>query len=234
MKVNCTSGLIDDFVQRNYNNFSKRCLEGRASLVSARNDFYKYRDDFAKKGLIQDFFDKTLSLSNQIEKTGNTSLSSLLLNELCKLFQSFNLKGTPEKILFKAIENCQKNHDGLHELARINDLENFYRFTGNDRDLIKILHRKKNCCKKILIDYDRNAQNFKSLIKAPTSKEEVKAQLAFAYSSLGNVLAEKHPVDAITLFQKSKMINEKIGRYKAAHYAELCIRDIQNHRYYRR
>ena len=47
------------------------------------------------------------------------------------------------------------------------------------------------------------------------------------------MLAQKHPDDAIALYEKSREINRELKRYRAADYAMLCIRDIQEGRYRR-
>ena len=58
---------------------------------------------------------------------------------------------------YRAIKNCRRNKDGLHELARIIDLEKVST-KNNNKDLVKILNMKKKCCEKILKDYDSNAK----------------------------------------------------------------------------
>ena len=105
--------------------------------------------------------------------------------------------------------------------------KNFFIATkNNNKKLVKTLNMKKNCCEKILKDYNSNARNFKSLIKIPTSKYYVEAQLATTYCQLAEKVAPNQPDNAIALLQKARMINKKLKRYRAADYNELCIKDI--------
>ena len=60
---------------------------------------------------------------------------------------NFNLQKSSEKIIYRAIKNCRRNKDGLHELARIIDLEKVST-KNNNKDLVKILNMKKNVVKK--------------------------------------------------------------------------------------
>lgn len=233
MKLVCPNISKNELIQKSYNEFYKNCLDGRTSIAKIRHDFHSVQKMYVKNGQVQDFFDKTSTLCDKVEQKGNKSLGSLLVNELSKLCENFNLKGTPEDVLYRAISNSRKNHDGLHELARIVNLEKIYKYSNNRKDMFKVLRMKKDCCKRILADYDTNARNFLSIRRAPTTERQVKIQLAFTYCNLAEMLAKSHPEDAIALFEKSGEINRELGRFRAADYAELCIRDIQNGRFWR-
>lgn len=233
MKAMCNFKPNIDVFKNTYNEFSKTCLEGKAPIAQIRGDFYQVQKLYVKHGQVQDFFDKTSQLCEEVENKGNTNLSTLLVNELSKLGKNFNLNGKPEDMLYKAINNSRRNKDGLHELARIINLEQIYKYSNNRKDKFKVLRMKKDCCKRVLADYEANAKNFLSIKKAPTTKNQVKTQLAFAYCDLADMLAQKHPDDAIALYEKSREINRELKRYRAADYAMLCIRDIQEGRYRR-
>lgn len=227
MKVLYKSDTVNDIFQRKYNIFSKNCFDKNTSLEKVKFDFYTTQDLFVKSGQVEKFADKTNILCNAIENIGDKNISDLLINELSKLCVNFNLQKSSEKIIYRAIKNCRRNKDGLHELARIIDLEKVYS-KNNDKKLVKTLNMKKNCCEKILENYDCNAKNFRSLIKNPTSKYYVKAQLATTYCRLAEMIAKQHPENAIAMFQKARMINKELRRFRAADYAELCIKDIMS------
>lgn len=230
MKVLHKLGSVNDIFQRKYNIFSKNCFDKNTSLEKVKFDFYTTQDLFVKSGQVEEFTNKTNILCNAIENIGNRNISDLLINELSKLCVNFNLQESSEKIIYRAIMNCRKNKDGLHELARIIDLEKIYTKNKNKK-LVKILNMKKNCCEKILKDYNSNARNFRSLIKIPTSKYYVEAQLATTYCQLAEKVAPNQPNNAIALLQKAKMINKKLKRYRAANYNELCIKDIMQNNF---
>lgn len=227
MKVLYKSGTVNDIFQKKYNVFSKSCLSKNTTLEKVKFDFYSMQDLFVKSGQVESFANKTTTLCNAIEHIGNKNISDLLINELSKLCVNFNLHENSEKIIYRAIQNCRRNKDGLHELARIIDLEKVST-KNNDKDLVKILNMKKNCCEKILKDYNSNAKNFKSIIKIPTSKYDVEALLATTYCQLAEKVAPHQPDNAIILLRKSRMINRKLKRYRAADYAEYFIKDIQD------
>ncbi len=225
MSMKVSYKLGSDIFQKKYNVFSKNCLDKNTPIQKVKFDFYSMQDLFIKSGQIERFADTTSMLCNVIEKIGNKDISDLLINELCKLCVNFNLHENSNKIIYRAIKNCRRNKDGLHELARIIDLEKISE-KNNDKDLVKILNMKKNCCKKILKDYDSNANNFKSIIRVPTSKYNVEALLATTYCQLAEKVASHQPDNAIILLRKSRMINKKLKRYRAADYAEYSIKDI--------
>ena len=227
MKVLYKLGSVNDIFQKKYNIFSKNCFDKNTSLEKIKFDFYTTQDLFVKSGQVKKFADKTNILCNAIENIGNKNISDLLINELSKLCVNFNLQESSEKIIYRAIMNCRKNKDGLHELARIIDLEKIYT-KNNNKKLVKTLNMKKNCCEKILKDYNNNAKNFKSIIKIPTSKYDVEALLARTYCQLAEKIAPHQPDNAIILLRKSRMINRKLKRYRAADYAEYLIKDIQD------
>lgn len=232
MNVIFKAGCINDIFNESYRNFSQKCLEGTSSIGAVRDDFYMVKDLFVKSGQVQDFFDKTSQLCEKVEAKGHQNISDLLINELSKLCRGFVLKGNNEKIIYKAIENCQRNHDGLHELARINDLEEIYRNANRRYDLLKILAKKKSCCKKILKDYDENVKNFKTIIKPPASREKVKIQLGTTYSQMADLLSYSRPKDAIALYQKAIEIHRELKFYRAAGYAAHRINEIKKGRNY--
>lgn len=232
MKLICTNIPKNELIQKSYNTFYKNCLDGNASVAQIRHEFHCVQKMYVKNGQVQDFFDKTSTLCDKVEQNGNKSLGTLLVNELSKLCEKFKIKGTPENVLYRAIANSRRNHDGLHELARIINLENIYKYSNNRKDIFKVLRMKKDCCKRILADYNTNAQNFLSIRKAPTTERQVKIQLAYTYSSLAEMLANRHPDDAIALFERAEKINRELGRSKAADYANFCIKDIKNGRFW--
>lgn len=232
MKVILKTGCLNDIFKESYHNFSQKCMEGTSSIGTVRDDFYMVKDLFVKSGQVQDFFDKTSQLCEKVEAKGHQNISDLLINELSKLCRGFVLKGNAEKIIYKAIENCQRNHDGFHELARINDLEEIYRNANRRYDLLKILAKKKSCCKKILKDYDENVKNFRTIIKTPATKDQVKGQLGHTYSQMADLLSYSRPRDAIALYQKAIEVNRELKFFKSASYAAHRINDIKKGRNY--
>lgn len=147
MKVLYKLGSVNDIFQKKYNIFSKNCFDKNTSLEKIKFDFYTTQDLFVKSGQVKKFADKTNILCNAIENIGDKNISDLLINELSKLCVNFNLEKSSERIIYRAIKNCRRNKDGLHELARIIDLEKVST-QNNNKDLIKILNIKKNVVKK--------------------------------------------------------------------------------------
>lgn len=218
-------GSINDIFQKKYNDFTLRCLNPNASIPRVKDTYLDVQDLFVRSGQVQDFFDKTLDLSKQLEGRGNTALSTLLVNELSKLCRAFVLRPNSENVFYKAINNFRQNHDSMHELARIIDLEQIYRMNGDRRNLFKVLHMKKNCCKRILANYEESVANFQSIHKMPTPRKNIQIQLGHVYSALGDMLAREKPDDAIAAYEKSIEINKKLGRHRAVDYAIYNIRD---------
>ncbi len=213
-------GLQDDISHKAYGEFSRLCLTPGTDVRTAKDSFVRTRDLFIRQHRIEEFCDRTFELSERLKKKGNTSLSTLFISELGKMCQSFRLYEQAEALLNIAIENYQKNKDGLHELARLVDLENMYKFLNYRRGTFDVLKRKKDCCKRILNNYDENAAHFESLHVKPTSKTNVQIQLAFTYSTLARMLERTKPENAIALYQKAKKIYEEIGRTREVAYLE--------------
>ena len=228
MKVFSNFGSSNN-IQKAYNELVQVCLSPKIPIRKVKNKYSITQDLFVKNGQVQDFYDKTLELSNHIENQGNKSISKLLINELCKLSMNFKLKENPENLLHKAIRNYKDNNDGFHELARIIDLEELYQQGFSRKDVFRVLRMKKDCCKRILANYDENVKNFASIKRAPTSRESVQAQLAYTYARIGDMLARKNPVDAIRAFEKSQNLNLELGRIRAADYAARTIADIKEY-----
>lgn len=228
MKV--TIGSVDDIFTNAYNTFKKSCYNANSSLPEIKENYTEVRNLFIKSGQIQEFYDKVLELTQQIEKEGKTEICTLLLNELSKVCMSFKLRETPEDILEKTIERFRENNDVMHELARIIDLEEVYHSLGDRHRLFRTLHQKKDCCKKILANYEESANNFISIHRRPTPKESVQSQLAFTYTDLAYMLLRKKPHDAIALYKKSAEINQQLGNTRAVNYANKQINYIKNYR----
>lgn len=230
MKLLVTLGKLgtkDEFVQGVYSKFSSRCLKSRADILSARQDFHEIGDMFLRKNELDNFCDKTIKLSEQLKREGNTRLSDLLINELSKMCMSFNKPKMAKELLNLAIENSRKKNDGLHELARLIDLEKLYKETNDKKALMNILGQKKDCCKRIIKNYEENAANYDSILKTPTPKEGVQVQLAFAYSDLAGMIEKRKPQDAIKMYEKSKEIYRGLNRTKEIEYLERKISKMQ-------
>lgn len=232
MKTLCVIGSCETIYGKAYGDFSSRCIGRKIPLAALKDDFLEVRDLFVKSGQAQEFYDRTLSLSKNIEHNGDNELHALLLNELSKFCMRFKLRQTPESILQKVIQTFQKNNDSMHELARLNDLEQVYQYSGDNYRLFKTLSRKKDCCKRILADYESSAKHFVSLHKVPTSKTSIQSQLAYTYANMATMLKHKNPKDALAMFKKSIEIYQKLGNDKAIIYAQKQINNIK--RYNRR
>lgn len=222
-------GSVDEIFQSAYKNFSKNCNSTSISMPEIKENYREVRDLFVKSGQVQQFYDKTLELSKQIDSCGNSNICTLLLNELSKFCMSFKLRETPESILERTIVRFRENNDSLHELARIVDLEEVCQQSGNRRGLFRALQQKKDCCKKILADYEESAKNFVSIHRQPATKESIQSQLAFTYSNLAQMLLYKKPQDAIALYKKSLEINEKLGNLRAVSHAARQINYIKRY-----
>ena len=220
-------GSVENIFQKTYNDFSRSCRQINPELANIRSRFNDVRDIFIRGNQVNAFCDNTINLSNQLKTEGNTDLSTFLLNELSKLCVQFNMYKKAEELLFIAIDNSRKNQDGLHELARIIDLERIYKATGNRKAMFQILAQKKECCKRVIANYDENLANFRTIHRNPTTKKDVQVQLAFTYSDLAKMLERRKPVDSIKLYTKAKQIYEEVGRPKEVAYLEEKLRRIK-------
>ena len=228
MKTVCVVGSCESIFRKAYGDFSKRCLEGKLPLIELKNNFIEVQDLFVKSGQAQEFYDKTLSFSKDIELNGNKELYTLLLNELSKFCMKFKLRQTPEMILQKVIHTFQRNNDSMHELARLTDLEQIYQYSGDSYNLFRTLSQKKDCCKRILADYDKSAKHFISLRKEPTPRVSVQSQLAYTYANMATMLKHKNPKDALAMLKKSIEIFQRLNNEKAVTYALRQINSIKH------
>lgn len=226
MKV-LNSGLQDDIFHKAYGEFSRLCLTPGTDIGVAKDSFVRTRNLFIRKHRVEEFCDRTFELSEKLKEKGNTSLSSLFVSELGKTCRSFRLYEQAEALLNIAIENYQKSKDGLHELARLVDLEDMYKLLNYRRGLFDVLNRKKECCKRVIANYDENAAHFESVHIKPTPKTNVQVQLAFTYSTLAQMLERRKPENAIKLYQKAKNIYEELGREQEVAYLKKRLKDLQ-------
>lgn len=229
MTILRTISSKSNIFQRAYKSLSTVCLDRSYSLRDIKTEYKDAQDLFVTNGQAHDFFKRTLNLTNYIESQGDTSASKLLINELSKLAIACGFKGEAEKLLYRAIANCRESNDSLHELARIIDLEKLYSSGYSKQKNYKVLRMKKDCCKRVLADYNESKRNFISINKAPTPIECVVAHLAYTYARIGELLGNKNAVDAIRALNKSRTINLQLGRYRAADSAKYTIRDIQEY-----
>lgn len=227
MKLLLKMGKQSDIFQSAYANFSRRCLRPNPEILSAKSDYIEIRDMFVHGGMVEDFCNRTVKLSDELKLNGNGRLSDLLINELSKLCVNFNMHAKAEELLHIALENSRKKNDGLHELARLTDLEYLYKNLNYRKDLFNIRKQKKECCKRVIADYEQNVKNYDSILKKPTPKEGVQTQLAFTYSDLAHMLERRKPQDAVNLYTKSKNIYEGLGKERETAYLTERIRRLQ-------
>lgn len=220
-------GSAENIFQQTYNDFCATCRQKSPELANIRDKFHELRDLFISRNQVDELCDSTIELSSQLHKEGIPDISSLLLNELSKICVQFNLHDKAERLLCIAINNSRQNNDGLHELARIIDLERIYKFSGNRRGMFQILSQKKECCKKIIENYEENLANFRTIHRKPTSKKDVQIQLAFTYSDLAGMIERRKPIDALKLYEKSKQIYIDLGAKKEVAYLKEKIRRVR-------
>lgn len=220
-------GSKEEFVQNAYKRFSARCLNTGADVLSAKRDFKEIGDFFIRTNELDNLCERTIQLSEKLTRDGNTRLSDLLINELSKMCVNSNKTQRAKEILNLAIENSRRKNDGLHELARLIDLEKVCKEAKDKKALLNVLGQKKDCCKKVIKNYDEYAVNYDSILKAPTSKDKVQIQLAFAYSDLAGMIERRKPQDAIKMYEKSKEIYEGLNCTKEIEYLEQRIKRMK-------
>ena len=225
MKVLLKLGAQENLIKKAYADFSERCLSSNPEINAAKANFKKVRDLFVHENQTEDFYQRTIELSQKLNEQGNRNLGDLLINELSKLCLNLKLPKA-EECLKIALENSRRKNDGLHELARLTDLEYLYKDNNNRKALFAILRQKKDCCKKIIEDYNNNVVSYSSIHKAATSKDKVKTQLAFTYSDIAGMLERKKTEDAINLYEKSKNIYIELGQQRESNYLKEKIRRI--------
>lgn len=225
MKFLAKLGPQQNFIKNAYADFSKRCFSPSQDYRTAKAEFKNLGDMFLRERQIEEFCEKTLDLSKQLNENGKSGLGALFINELSKL--CVNLRHpNAEEYLRLALETNRKKKDGFHELARLTDLEYLYRNTNNRRGLFNVLRQKKSCCKNIIANYDEHLKNYESINRAPTSKSGVKTQLAFTYSDIAGMIERRSPEDAINLYEKSKNIYIELGQQRETDYLKERIRRI--------
>lgn len=227
MKVLRTINPNSNMFQHAYKRLSTVCFDKDYTLHDIKTEYSRAQDLFVANGQARNFFKQTLGLTNHVESQGDIGVSALLLNELSKLAVACGFKKDAEKLLYRSIETHRQSSDSLHELARINDLEMLYQKGYGKKKNFKALRMKKECCKKVLENYEESKRNFMSFNKMPTSIESVATQLAYTYGRIGELLGCNNAVDAIRALNKSRMINLQLGRYRAANSARYKIEDIR-------
>lgn len=225
MKVLLKLGSQENFIQKAYTDFSRRCLDSIPEYNKTKSDFRYLGDLFIHEKKTDDFCEKTVELSRQLNEKGKSGLGDLLINELSKLCLRLRLPQA-EDYLKIALENSRKKSDGLHELARLTDLEYLYKTSNDRKNLFSILRQKKACCKKLIENYDENVSNYATINRAPTTKDGIKTQLAYTYSDLAGMLERRKPEDAINLYSKSQNIYIELGQQKETDYLKERIRRI--------
>ncbi len=198
-------------MQKSFGRFKDSCLDTNVPIRDVKTQYVRTLRKFINQKKVQEFYDRTKLLSVDAEQKGDTKLSSLLINELGKLSTQFKLRDNPENILHKAVSVCRQSDDGMHELARLGDLEKLYMRTCEDDKLFNVLKAKVDCCKKILQNYQEYAEHFSSVSKKPTSPNSIKTQLSYTYAALADMLAQTNHNEAIRLLDKSIDINLELG-----------------------
>lgn len=226
MKVLLTIGKLgtgEEFIQRAYKDFSRHCMDAQSNLKSTKQNFHELGDMFVRSNKLDTFCDETVQLTEKLKQQGNSRLSDLLINELGKMCLNRHHLEEAEKYLHLAIENCQRKKDGMHELARLNDLEKIYKESNNKKLLMSLLGRKKDCCKKIIKDYDEFSSNYDSISRPPASKAEIQTQLAFSYSDLAELIHKRRPYDAVKMYEKARDIYKELDHPREVAYLDKRI-----------
>lgn len=226
MNVIAKLGSTNDIFQKAYSDFSNQCFN-RCSMRILCKDFSKMQDLYVRSNQVDSFCSKIMELAAQLRSNGQVAISDFLINQVCKLCVTFRMNERAKCLLNIAIENSRQKDDGMHELARLIDLENLYKEERARQDLFRVLKAKKECCTRILENYDEQRCKFDSIFMKPTSKEAILIQLAYTYSDLAYMLERRKPADAIKLYDKTARIYETLGHTKEVRYLQEKIRRIR-------
>lgn len=222
------NNLQKAMMKKMFASFSKSCVNEELPLNDLKTQFYHLSNAFSKKGMGDSFCNSTQTLVSELEKSGDFKLANILISELGKFCSRTGNNEAAEFIFSKALALSEKMGDKIHMVARYTDLEMLYKEAGDKKALYKTLKAKISLLKDIIKNYDSDVSKFSTISKKPTTIENVKTQLAFAYSDLADLLKFSKIDDAIKLVCKSKDLYADLGRQKEVNYLEVKVRNLKN------
>ena len=201
-----------------YKSFVKSCLQGIDSPRVVKSNFMQVNSTFSKFGQSDEFCRNTDKLCDDLLKHGNTKIANILLDELGKIYARMGQETKAEEVIQKSLEISRSLNDKIHVLARLTDLEFLYKNINQKSKLIDVLVDKIHCCKDITKNYSVDAANFDTISKRPTDLNGVKVQMAFAYNSIADEIADIDPHNAIECLKRAKNIYFDINSDKEVKY----------------
>lgn len=211
-----------------YSSFTRNCIGQKKEPTELKDEFLRLNTKHVRSGMGDSFLYKTEKLSGHLLKKGNLKLANIFINELGKIYLRIGDVELAEKTIRKSIKISTLLNDNIHVLARLNDLEYLYKAINNKEKLFKILKEKQKCAIEIINNYEKSVKNFNSLMKAPTSLESIKKQLAYTYNDMAELLLPKKPKESLKLIQKTKEIYEELGQKKEVDFLEVKMQIIRN------
>lgn len=144
MNTNIIKGVPLQNYNQLYSDFSKKCLTNQPSLQEVKSDFVHLKGKYIHSRQIDNFCTKTVELIKYLINNGNEKLANMLINEIGKIHMSFRNYGEAESFIRYSMNLSQKAGDNFHVLARLNDLEQIYRYENKKKKVFEILRLKKN------------------------------------------------------------------------------------------
>lgn len=216
-----------NLINEMYNSFTRSCLCQNKEPKELKDEFLRLNVKHVKNGMGETFLYKSEKLSGHLLKNGKLKLANIFINELGKIYLRIGDVEQAEKTIRKSIKISALLNDNIHVLARLNDLEYLYKAINDKEKLFKILKEKKQCALEIINNYEKNAKNFNTNVKEPTSLESVKKQLAFTYSDMAELLLPDKPNESLKLIQKTKEIYEELGQKKEVDFLNVKMQIIK-------
>jgi len=210
-----------------YKKFASRCLSEPENLEPLKNDFTELKDIFVRGRQVEKFCSQTTTLVNNLTAGGKFKLANIFTGEVGKLYMQIGQYKKAEPYILLSKQISKEFNDNLHVLARLNDLEIIYKKLGWRHSMFAVFKEKKDCIKYILKNYEKNANNYCSIHRAPTALEAVKIQLAYTYTGLAKLLMHNKPQDGIRALEKAGAIYAELGKAKELHYLEEKINRIR-------
>lgn len=223
MKVLFTRSSNIEYIKTVYKSFTKNCIKFPNEAKERKDEFLHIEAMCRENNQLEPFYQSVQKLGEHLEKTGKMKLANIIFGELSKIYVNMGKTGPAEKIIEKAIRISNAFEDKMHVFSRLTDLEILYKNERNGKKLYPTLIRKIECGKEILTNYEQYAKNFNSISRKPMSQENIKVQLAFAYSDLANMIKHKKTSHSIKLLRSAQNIHQELNHSNEVRYLEKKI-----------
>lgn len=215
-------------INKQFYNFSQKTLKAsHPETIYVISNLQKYERNYKRIGMAEVFIQKAQQFAEDCFNKGLTDFTGIIYAFLIKIP---NLDSELRELIIKrAIQIAQKQHDEIHELARVVDLKKHYQNTkAPKKKYVETLFLEENILKRLVRNFSDCSGNFKTVSREIKDKEVYEYRLGLAQVDISKAFYKTDKKLALNKLKDARKIFVNLNKNKEVFFTDGLIDQLKH------